>query len=358
MMLDIVAIGHHFVSWKQELNMTKPINPKALKAWRTRKNWTQEQLADATQGPKRVSLPTIKRIESTKSSTYPANDRVAEALAKALRISIEDLSKGPSEAEDREESLRKFGYRPLRTMLDAETALAFNMVQHIYGIPIRSQIEMAPLFAALLAEGSLAWRRKRVEAIEGASAKLQELGGGHCSFAYTVWRVDEGAVAERESITKRDLFGVQASEWAFDCGYDRSANNPFADYLEKFASENQAQTITFDKGFGWKTSEGLPKYRIGAEIIERLTGEDPDAEYALLRGYVQLKDIPDELLGDDKEAERVAWMIERIPGEELAARKAERDKWAWLDPSALLNGPDEKSNHTPSQDKREGDDHA
>jgi hypothetical protein len=117
---------------------------------------------------------------------------------------------------------------------------------------------MAPLFAALLAEGSLAWRRKRVEAIEEASAALQELGGGHCSFVYAAWRVDEGTAEERESIAKRDLFGVQASEQAFDCGYNRSANNPFADYLEKFASEAQAQTITFDKGFGWKTSEGLP----------------------------------------------------------------------------------------------------
>ena len=164
--------------------------------------------------------------------------------------------------------------------------------------------------------------------------------------------MDDGAVDERESITKRDLFGIQASEQAFDCGYDRSANNPFADYLEKFASEAQAQTITFDKDFGWKTSEGLPKYRIGAEIIERLTGEDPDAEYALLRGHVRLKDIPDELLGDGREAERVAWMVKRIPGEELAARKAaEREL-------LKLIGLDENGNHTPSQDKHEGDDHA
>jgi transcriptional regulator with XRE-family HTH domain len=340
------------------VHVTTPIRPEALKAHRDRKNWTQEQLANATNGPKKVSLPTIKRIESTRSSPYPANNRVAETLAKALGVSIEDLSKAPSEAEGREESLRKFGYRPLRTMLDAETALAFSMVEHIYGIPIRSQIEMAPLFAALLGEGSLAWRRKRVEDIEEVSAKLRELGGGHCSFVYTVWRVEEGADEERNSITERDLFGVRASEWAFDCGYDRSTNNPFADYLEKFASEAQAQTITFDKDFGWKTSEGLPKYRIGAEIIERLTGADPDAEYALLRGHARLKDIPDELLGDGKKAERVAWMIARIPDEELAARRAERDELlAGLDLSAL-NGLDEKSNDAPSQDKHEGDDHA
>lgn len=332
--------------------MATPIHPETLKAYRTRKHWTQEQLADATRGPHKVSLPTIKRIESTKANTYPANDRVAEALAKVLGISVEDLAKGPSETGDHEESLRKFGYRPLRTMIDAETALAFNMVQHIYGIPVRSQIEMAPLFAALLAEGSLAWRRKRVEAIEEASSKLQELGGGHYSFVYAAWRVDEGTAEEHESIIKRDLFGVQASEQAFDCGYDRSANNPFADYLEKFANEAQAQTITFDKDFGWKTSEGLPAYRIGADIIERLTADDPDAEYALLRGHVRLKDIPEELRSDDKEAERVAWMIARIPDEELTVRKAERDE------RMARIGSIDLGDMAPLQNRPEGDDHA
>ncbi len=333
--------------------MTTPIHPEALKALRQRKRWTQEQLADATKGTNRVSLPTIKRIESTKDGAYSANARVAEALAKALGVSPEDLSRVPSEAEDHEESLRRFGYRPLRTMIDAETALALSMVQHIYGIPIRSQIAMAPLFAALLAEGSFAWRRKRLESIEEASRMLQELGGGHCSFAAgAAWRVADGADGERKSINKRDLFGDHVSDEAYDCGYDPSVTNPFADYLETFATEAQAQTIRFDKEFGWKTSEGLPNYRIGADIIEQLTGGDPDAEYALLRGHVRIKDIPDQLLGGDKEVERVAWMIDRIPVEEFAARKAEFDEL-----SALI-GLDEIGNDAPSQDNPEGDNHA
>lgn len=332
--------------------MTTSIHPEALKAFRARMHLTQDQLADATRGPNRVSLPTIKRIEGTKDGAYPANDRVAATLAKALRVSVEDLSRVPSKSEDLEESLRKRGYRPLRTMIDEETSLAFNMVQDIYGIPIRSQIVMAPLFAALLAEGSLAWRRKRVAAIEEASANLQELGGGHCSFVGAVWRVDEGADGERKSIGKRDLFGIHVSEAAFDLGYDRSTNNPFADYLEVFAGEVQSETVRIDKEFGWKTGEGLPDYRVGADIIERLTGDDPDAEYALLRGHVRMKDIPDDLLGHDKEGERVAWMIERIPPEELAARKAEADELA------ALIGLDENGNDAPSPDGPQGDGHA
>ena len=38
-----------------------------------------------------------------------------------------------------------------------------------------------------------------------------------------------------------------------------------------------------------------------------------------------MKDIPEELMGDKKKEERVAWMIAQIPEEELAVRKAERE---------------------------------
>jgi len=335
--------------------MTTPINPEALKFFRNRKPWTQERLADATKGQKKVSLPTIKRIESTKEGNYPANDRVAEGLAKALGVGIEDFSKAPSEEEDRKASLRKSGYRPLRTMLDAETSLAYNMVQHIYGVPIRSQIEMAPLFTALLAEASLAWRRERVAEIETAANRLMALGGGHFSFAHAAYRSLEGATDEQESIEKRDIFGEHVGPDAFDLGYDPSQNNPFSDFLKHLAekAEVEEKTIFFDKNFGWKTSDGLPAYRIGADLIEQLTGGDPDAEYALLRGHVRLKDIPKDLRGEKMEASRIAWMIARIPEEERAEREALRKEL--LDD--FLGDPGIE-NQAQSPDETEGSNHA
>jgi transcriptional regulator with XRE-family HTH domain len=303
--------------------MTTPIHPTAIRAFREQKRWTQAQLAEATKGKDRVSLPTIKRIEGKKDGAYAANGRKAEALAKALGVSIAELATAPTPQRDQEEVLKKSGYRPLRTMVDAETALAFNMVQHIFGISIKSQIEMAPLFVALLAEGSIAWRRKRVAEIEEAASHLHSLGGGHLSFAFAAYRAADGAVVERQSIAKRDLFAEYVSDEAFDLGFDPSENNPFADYLEDFAKNVATTTVTFDKSLGWKTSEGLPGYRIGAEVIEQLTNGDPDAEYALLRGHFRLKDIPKNLIGEDKNEDRVAWMIARIPEQELAATKPE-----------------------------------
>lgn len=90
--------------------MTTSIHPQALKQNRVRKHWTQENLAEATKGKNKVSLPTIKRIEGTKNGSYQANDRVAESLAKALGVTVDVLSKPPTDEVEREASLRQFGY--------------------------------------------------------------------------------------------------------------------------------------------------------------------------------------------------------------------------------------------------------
>ncbi|WP_444452288.1 helix-turn-helix domain-containing protein [Rhodobacter capsulatus] len=307
--------------------MTTKIHPAALKHYRDKNRWTQEQLAEATKGKNRVSLPTIKRIESTKSAFYRAEGRIAEGLAKALGVTVDALSKPPTNEAEREASLKQFGYRPLRTMVDAETALAFNMVQHIYGIPVHSQIVMAPLFAALLAEGSLAWRRERVAEIEEAAGRLMSLGGGHFAFANSAYRAVDGAKQERKCIEKRDLFGDDIPDDVYDLGYDPSRNNPFADFLKHFARKVGAQIVSFNGDWsttGWKTSEGMPEYRIGAELISDLTGDDPDAEYALLRGHTKVKDIPTDLLGEDHLADRITWIVGRIPEAELEKRRSER----------------------------------
>jgi transcriptional regulator with XRE-family HTH domain len=342
----------HFLRDLKESIMTILIHPAALRAHRNRKRWTQEQLADATKGPDKVSLPTIKRIENSKNGSYQANGRVAKALTKALGVNEEELSRPPSEAEDREALLKEHGYRPLRTILDAETALAFKMVHHIYGIPTQSQIQMAPLFTALLAEASLAWRREQVTQIEEASERLRGFAIGHSSYANAANRSLVGAEGERQSIEKSDIFGEHVGNEAFDFGFDPSRNNPFADFLEHLAKKVEAKTISFDKSLGWKTSEGLPEYRIGEEIIERLTDGDPDAEYALLRGHVRLKDIPHEFLDAEKKAERIAWMIATIPEEEMKRRKAERDELSPLVPDLDL------SNLTQPTNEKEGNNHA
>jgi transcriptional regulator with XRE-family HTH domain len=311
--------------------MKVKIRGDALKALRGRRKWNQQQLSDATRGRLTVSVPTIKRVEGKGENLYLANARTAEGLAQALGVPVEALSQVPTGVEEAENELRKHGYHTLRTMIDAEAALAYRMVQHFYGISIRSQVLMAPLFAALLAEGSLAWRRKRVAEIEDAAAKLSSLGGGHFSFAYAACRAEDGAEAERKSIEMSDLFGRHAPEEAYNFGYDPSENNPFVDYLKEFTQQIESKNVSFETDdYGWKTEEGLPHYRIGKEVIESFTGLDMCAEYALLRGHVRIKDVPKELLADEREGERIGWIVSRIPPEELAELKEKQERYQKL----------------------------
>lgn len=278
---------------------------------------SQTDLSRATDGLERVSVSTIKRIESAKGD-YDANARTIKNLAEVLKVQLEDLAKEPQAQDDSEKRLRESGYRPLKAVVDGETALAFQMVEHLYGIPIRSQILMAPLFAALLAEGSFAWRRERLVEIVEAADQLMGLGGGHLSFANAAYRVQEGSADEKDSISKRDLFGKEVGQDAFDFGFDPSLNNPFADFLQDFANASGANDIAFDPDeFGdWKTPEGLPEYRIGARLIENLTGGDYWAEFALLRGFARIRDIPNDLAGEEATEARVKWLASKVPTED------------------------------------------
>lgn len=293
------------------------IRPETLKVLRKRHGMSQTDLSRATDGLERVSVSTIKRIESAKGD-YDANARTIKNLAEVLKVQLEDLAKEPQAQDDSEKRLRESGYRPLKAVVDGETALAFQMVEHLYGIPIRSQILMAPLFAALLAEGSFAWRRERLVEIAEAADQLMGLGGGHLSFANAAYRVQEGSVGEKDSIAKRDLFGKEVGQDAFDLGFDPSLNNPFADFLQDFANSSGAKDIAFDPDeFGdWKTPEGLPEYRIGAEFIKNLTGGDYWAEFALLRGFARIRDIPDDLAGEEATEARVKWLASKVPAED------------------------------------------
>jgi len=302
--------------------MTTPIHPDALKAYRKQRHLTQEKLAEATKGKNKVSLPTIKRIESTRDGTRKVTDRVAEGLAKALGVTIDDLSEPPKDGAESEELLRRRGYRRLHTMLDRETALAFEMVQHIFGIPVRSQIVMAPLFATLLAEASLAWRRERVAQIEDATDRLQGLGGGGFSFAYLFGRVELGAEHESFAIKNRDLFGENEVSCEYPTDDDSAWNNPFAEFLDHFAKEVEAKTVSLDPDYGWKTSEGMPYYQIGEDLISELTGDDADAVHALEAGHVRPADIPADLRGDEKRADRISWIIDQVPEAALAEARA------------------------------------
>ena len=304
--------------------MTTLINPSALRAYRVEKKWTQGHLAERA----KISLPTIKRIEGRKEGNYPARDSVAVTLAKVLGKEIHQLQAEPETESERAALRQKHGLRTLRMLIDGKTTLAFDLVEKLYGVSMKSQIEMAPLFTALLAEGSFAWRGERVGEIEDAASTLEVLGGGSFSFANAAYMVSDGARDERLSIRSKDLFGKMVGEVAFQMGFDPSISNPFADYLASLASKVDDGVVEMDRSFGWKTSEDLPDYRVGNDIVWKMAGGDSWAMYALEHGHVRLKEIPPALLGDDLEKERWAWLADKVPAEVRADMAALTEKFA------------------------------
>lgn len=309
--------------------MKQPIRPATLKTLRERRGLSQAKLeARSEEMHQKVGIATIKRIE-TWDETYMASPTVAERLSKVLGVGVEDLGREPGVDDvDRKRELRKIGMRQLRAAVHENTSLSFRMVEHLYGIPARAQIEMAPLCMALLAEGSLAWRKKRLAEIEEKADELMSLGGGNFSFAHAVYRTQEAASEEEESIRKRDVFGKEVAEDTYDLGYNPNLNNPLADYLRELAQAYDGADITLDPApYGSEIGQfGFPEYRIGTELVDELTGDDPDAEYALACGYVSFADIPTDLLGEDNTEKRVEWIISHIPDDEISDRKARREE--------------------------------
>lgn len=295
------------------------INSETLK--RLRAGMSQDQLSKISG----VDKKTIQRIETGKTKSPDAI--TVERLAKALNRKPEDLSEEPDARKDDKKYLRNLEYRPIKTYLDGETALAFEVVEQLYGISVRSQILMAPLFSALLAEGSLAWRREQLSEIKDSAERLISLGGGHLSFAFAAERVENGAKSEAASIDARDFFGKDVGEEAFELGYDPSQNNPFADYLKDFAKRAGAKDIVFDPDDSgeWKTAEGLPEYRIADDFFNELTGGDYWAEFALKRGHARIREIPEELKGADAKLARVDWLTSKVPVEERTIEYSDID---------------------------------
>lgn len=300
------------------------IVPETLKRLRTRVPMSQEDLHEASG----VSKKTIARIETGRSAP---NSITVQRLATALKVRPEDLGRGPEETSDSDRRFEEVGLRPLKTYVDGETALAFQMVEHVYGISVKSQIEMAPLFGALLAEGSLHWRRQQMAKIDEATDRLLSLGAGHLSFANAAYRVQDASMGEGLSITTRDLFGKEVSEDTFDLGFDPSRNNPFADYLKAFAKEVKATEVLFDPSEKDRLNEtGFPDYRIATARIDELTGTDSIAEFALLRGYAAVSEIPADLLNKTNTAKRIEWLVSQVPEVERDRLRARQEEFSRL----------------------------
>ena len=297
------------------------INPDTLKKLRNKAGLSQQALADASGLTKR----SIARFESGNKNGGEPRGYTLNRIAKALGVKLEVLAQEPeSEAvrEEEEEVRKKYGWGVLnyKHRFDGESVISYDLIQDRYGVGMYDLIKFAPLLFTILAEQSLANRRRR----------LEEMKKNYEDFpTYLIFGADYdlGLSIEEFSLKKRDLFGQKIADTddAFSSGaiasyFLEEARNPFNDFLieqaKSLGPDNDA--IDPEEIHNLGNFDNLPSFNLFESFRKKLTGGSSRADYALSRGYTRIGQIPKELRGEDEDvtADRVKWLESKVPDED------------------------------------------
>ena len=200
--------------------------------------------------------------------------------------------------------------------------LGYDLAKRRYGVTASELINMAPLFFALLAEGSLAHRRGKLGDAHEAIERLDNLcdDADNKMFVRAVMRAEDAYGVEWESIERSDVFGdflldPGSHVGLWDDVFDPSTTNPFASYLRRLAADLEStRSIKVETdGLSYGSPDKFPDYDICAEELDRITNGSPDARRALQGGYARITEIPAELMSDEEGDARAALLAERLP---------------------------------------------
>ena len=269
-----------------------------------------------------ITVRTIQRLENEPDECETTRHDTVTRLARALdvepgvltgELDMPDANKSPIGEPD-----------PIRVgaQVPPKVRLAYDLIKRRYGVNATDVITMAPLFFALLAEGSLAWRREKLKEAKDASEQLYQIGGYWQGGLGTGLdgAVYPGIEREEESIQKADLFGERLlddpdSSLVDRNFFDLSEENPFADYLRKLAKElPDPGIVAVDVGTLDFTSDfRFPYYDICMDVLNKIANDSEIARSSLETGYVRLSEIPEQINADDANEERQKWLEERLP---------------------------------------------
>lgn len=282
------------------------INAEALNIQMKQAGLNQNALAERSG----VSAKTIGRILKGGHKSNPAT---ANRIVDALNTTPEALATPPDDAQQRkaEEDMKTMGYHRVSFIISGQTALNFNLVEARYGLSVASVFEAAPLFATLLAEMSLAERRARLAAYVDALCATEAPEHLRCAEIASN-NAEEACMSERRSLAANDLSGN-----TFDEDERKGENDLFVDYLRRASKTFNPAVIGDVDG----TAARLD-YEIFRDEQDAITNGGYWAEFSLLHRHTRIRDIPEDLRGEDRAVERAEWLAAQVPE---AARKAHED---------------------------------
>ena len=289
------------------------VDPRALTATRRRRGWSRQRLSEASGVPDHRIRTVEKAAEKV---SVPPRD--ATRLAQALAVKETELSG--------EEPLGDLPPQPADVGVSLKTApalrLAYDLVERRYGATSRDLFVLAPLLFVLLAEGSLASRRKKLEKAERAFDDLEEMAKDNPTLYFGKRQsvVRQGISEEQASIDAADVLGrrVRDSDWAVVHGFSEDDTNitPFADYLEELAKDldkphlvNFDSLLLADQGLDpW----GANPYEVCGSELRKVAGMSQEALAALQWGDARLAEIPEEMMVEGAWEERRGWLEDKL----------------------------------------------
>ena len=301
------------------------IDPDRLSSLRKKNKLTRHELEKKSG----INRRTIQRLESESESQrcQKSQEHTVNSLAKTLGVEPGVLTgELPLPESDK-------APEPERVQIGAQVApkvrLAYDLIKRRYGVSTTEMITMGPLFFALLAEGSLAWRREKLKEVEETKSRLEQIEGfwrgGTLGWIAEGTLHDEGIRAENDSIKKADLFGEHLlsydtyTEHFNNYFFYPSADNPFASYLRTLKAK--LSITDDDKVKVGEEKDGdlvfgsplkFPDYDVCYDELDRIANDSSSAKVALEAGHVKLSEIPEELMAEDASEERAKWLRDKL----------------------------------------------
>ena len=311
MMLSLMSFTY---ARKLQGAMAMKIDPNRLLSLRKKQGWSRPQLAKRSG----ITVRTIQRLESESESQrgQKSQEHTVDSLAKALGVELGVLTGELPFPESGKVPVSDAERVQIGAQIAPKARLAYDLIKRRYGVSATEIINMAPLFFALLAEGSLAWRREKLKEAYEAIDRLEQIDGfwrGGLSGAESY--MNEGIAAEENSIDKADLFGdhlFSDTSILVDDFFDPSTDNPFASYLCKLKAELDIPSVVHvdsdDLMFGSPLK--FPDYDICRDELDDIANGDRYAKMALESGDARLSEIPEEL--KDAGEERAKWLEDKL----------------------------------------------
>ena len=268
-----------------------------------------------------MSQKTISRIEGGDEPPGGFRASTIKKLEQALKLAPGTLAQPPDPGSTDMTKPGMLGRRKVTMYLSHDTALHYGLVARRYGVSARALFDIAPLCFALVAEQSLAKRRRRLAEVEAAIDAYLTLLPNHLPHGYVAENDAMDAIEdERASLRANDLFASKMpgdgsnSPYEMAHAYNPAESNPFFEFLQGSVDElGIADIIDLE----WvNESTLLPEFALCQSELDQITGGNHWAKVALRWGYVRLGDIPEKLRSDDATADRAAWLEAHVPAEE------------------------------------------